>query len=252
MAKQTKPIQRTRKPVTQDNSIKDVIVIQDEIKLDLSIKMGDLAEMRVSDARTAILQMRADVNAHLGLAKATYADLEKKLSEQATLVVRDVESDAQAKTLAAALTAFTGEAYGITSDKATVSVKDQQVTTNVIVCTVATIESRSKSEHYYGRSGYSVDKNISRPFNTVMTQTVEQLRLQSEEIRRIEIELEKVHYLLADIPNMLSRAKSALTKACLRGELRTGVDLLRVLGEIEGVALPPVAQRVMLPYDTND
>ena len=221
-----------------------VIIQRDDIKLDLSISMGDLSDMVATDARAALIGVRNEITVKLNGIKAEHAELEKRLQELAIEVVRGVESDPQAKSLSDALAIFHGIPFGVTSDDVNISTEEQLVRVDVVVATAVSIEAHLKSEaervnhqgSYYGGygSGYQKEneKTVARPFSPEMAAIIVQMREVAQRAANTQLELDKTSHLLTDMPNLAARARSALTKAYLAGKLRTGEDMLRELADV--------------------
>ena len=209
----------------------DVLVVQDDIKLDLSISMDNLAEMVATDARTAMLQVRHDIQSKLSAAKAVFSDMEGQLQKQASEAIKDACEDDSATALMNAMTAFTGRPFKVTTGDATVNVESQTISVTIAV------SDREGYQPYYS-SSCQVAKSVQRPFTTAMRDLVDQLRKQTEKINAIQKELDKLHNQISDLPNLVSRAKSSLMKAYLRKQLVTGTDMLNVLESVQAIALP--------------
>ena len=256
MAKQKKSVaearRRVRKPAPADEPKQElaatpVVIEKNDVRLDMSISMGDLSEMVATDAKSALIGVRNEVTIKLNGIKAEHAELSKQLQEQAIVVVRGVENDADAKSLSGALAVFHGVPFGITTDDVKISVEDQLVHVDVVVATQASIDERLRKAATKRNDGYGYyppsfemrhEKTVSRPFTADMVQIVLDLRKVAQRAADTQVELDRTSHLLADMPNLAARAKSALTKAYLGGELRTGSDMLRVLSNVENVALP--------------
>ncbi len=205
------------------------LMLTQSVEIECKITSADLTDVVVSEAEENLLLEREIAQGNLRGVKREYRELETKLNDVAEGVVKKV-TDANAKTACAAIAAFTGVKHYIRVSGGTVNVEKKW-----IHCKVNITPSKDKQESYYNTV---VSKDQQVPFTDAMKKIVADLAAKAQQIAKIEETCKCNQRMLADLPRLARRAKSEVVKAQLRGELRTGADVLERLQRVAPKALP--------------
>ena len=213
------------------------------MKLDVTLTMADLAKMVRTDARESLLDERAQITERLNACKRVHAQHCDELTKLALEAVKTLESDPNAGELVRALNAFTGESYTVVLTNPCVDIKSTSTKVGLTVLRSCDVEGYS-GNRFYGGCGITVKKDVNVPFTPEMHKLTETLKASADVVAGIQAELDKSNQRLAELPNLVDRAESALMKAYLGKQLNTGADMLRVLGTVS-------TQRAALPAPEN-
>ncbi len=214
-----------------DETPEGIALGSDGIRLDVTLTMADLAKMVRTDAREAMLAERNEVVERLNVAVKAHADVTQRLRDVAVKAVESLRLDIAAQSLASALATFTGEAYTVLLDAPDVNVGDAKVYCNVTVARNCDVEAVNSGRYY--NSSVQLRKRLFVGFTPEMNVLLKDLQDAAEKVNEIRNQLDKANHRLADLPNLVDRAESALMKAYLAKKLNTGADMLCVLSTVQ-------------------
>lgn len=247
MAKRTAKTNKTAKviaasAVVNDEPVEGIPLNSDGIRLDVTLTMADLAKMVRTDAREVMLAERGEVMERLNVAVKAHADISRRMQEVAVKAVEALKLDPAAQTLASALSGFTGEVYTVSLDTPAIDIGEAKVYCNVSVSRNCDAEAIN-SGRYYG-SSFQLRKRLFVGFTPEMNALLKDLQEAAEKANDIRNQLDKANHRLADLPNLVDRAESALMKAYLAKKLNTGADMLSILSAVQtkSTALLPSPQ----------
>ena len=211
------------------------VLIADDVKLDLTIGVNDLTDMVRSDARDFLMQKRAEVLGQLNRAKDSYNDTEKRINTLAETLAKNQATDRVAADVVVAISQFLAVPYGVLVEAESCNLETRIVKAKVSILPQQQINAGEKRGYY---EHDIASKTVTLPFDSVMAGEADRLSKDAEQIRQVQSTLDQINRQVADLPNLVDRAKSKLMKAYLRNELGTGSDLLAVLAAVQPVTLP--------------
>jgi hypothetical protein len=214
----------TRKKIT--TARKNELVIDGDVKLDLTITMENLAKMVRTDARDILTGQYSKAKRNLDDANDAYCQLHKQLESLAEQCGAEA-SITEAVELASRLSAFTDTPYAATRSTVTCNVDENRVSVVVVVAPA------KKPSGYGYNDEPEIRKTIEVNFTPAMKTIVSRLGEATATIDKLKKDLDAARQQLADLPNMIDRAESAMMKAYLANKLQTGSDLLQLLGTVK-------------------
>lgn len=210
------------------------LVTECKIELDSTITTQDICDVLVNDTEETLLLERDMIELKVRKARAVHADLEGQLKHQTRKLIGKQKADAKAKALVKALDEFTGQKSHVAEidpDDTTIDVAKKKVTYTVHIWS----KPKDRRNSY---DSAEVDREFTVGFSAEMGKTVASISKAALEVTKHEEKLTQIRKLLADMPRLARRAKAAITKAHLMGQLKTTADVLRIVQAVEPRALP--------------
>lgn len=221
-----------------DNTPAPIELVTDcKIELDSTITTQDICDVLVNDTEETLLLERDAVEMKAKQARAVHTETEDQLKYQTRKLIGKQKADAKANALVKALNEFTGNkshTAEIDPDNTTIDVSKKKVTYTV------NIWGKTKAR----RASYDtaeIDREFTVAFSDEMGKTVASISKAALEVTKHDEKLVQIRKLLADMPRLARRAKAAITKAHLLGQLKTTADVLRIVQAVEPRALPQIS-----------
>lgn len=208
------------------------IIDSSQLQLSDSITMQDLADVVVSESEENLLMERDTLTGNLNGHKRNHADLTAKLTTQAQELMDSVKVGKDAEALAKSMTDFSGTEYAAVVVRGECVVANRNVSATIKVARKKDVE-ECKSSYYSSIA----ERTIRKEFTVKMDRTIEEIAEQVREMQQIERDLLEVRKRIADLPRMARRAKSEIVKARMRGDIKTGHDILKTVMGVETRAI---------------
>lgn len=233
--------------MTEPNNEENTVEVVDAgfgIKMDAKLAISDITDMVVSTAEEGLLLERKALEDKLKDASTAYSQEEDRLNAQSLVVAKKVKPDAETLALVKALGKFhkgdkKSRTYSADTDpeERSVVIEDEEVLVDVSIALPGITTG-------YGSTLAMFRKIIKTPFTTVMKGTVKSIEKKAKEVKQVQESLNEVRRKISDLPRMQRRAKAAVTRAFISGELTdkegrlNGKHLLHVVDGVQPKALP--------------
>lgn len=208
-----------------------------KVKLDLAIGINDITDMMVSEHEENLILEKDTVEGNLAGARKEHAEAEKVLTDMAEALIESHNIDRNTQALASALKKFNGRDYHCAIAEGSVDIEKKTCSAEIRVVDSKKYEEDSKRS-YYSDTGVIIHKSVTIKFTAEMKTQIKEIGKKAEEVAKVQELLTDVRKRLADLPRLVRRAKGAIVKAQLKGELDSPNKILEAVVGIQPRALP--------------
>ena len=234
----------------------EVIDRNQQINVDLSVTMADLAEAYATEAESELMEYRRQLESSRSQVNKEIRELEQQLSDQADKRFNQLSIPKSAKDAAMALTNFAklggddnqkDTTYKAVLEQGHVSIEDRQFTVHVLIVDADDYTPGSAANGRPGAS-YRVDPNVahhqvvSYQFNQPMDRTAGKIEERRQFIEQIDESLADIRQRLAQVPMLQKQLSARISQKALSGDQVTNHQIEQSLAEAKGKILPDPGQ----------